>query len=68
MRRCDIVGANTFAPYSYSVVDPASGAVLSNQSIGIGLLYHPLQMTGTTAADGTLYQGTETGVLRITPR
>jgi hypothetical protein len=64
----DLVGSNTFALYGYTVVDPATGSVLSSRPIGIGLLYNPLQMTGTTAADGTLYQGTETGVLRITQR
>ncbi|AUG81518.1 hypothetical protein CFP65_6894 [Kitasatospora sp. MMS16-BH015] len=62
----DSVGAQTFATYSYATVDPASGAQLSSSRIGLGLLYNPLQMTGTTAPDGTLYQGTETGVLRVT--
>ncbi|SEK35731.1 hypothetical protein [Streptacidiphilus jiangxiensis] len=60
------VGAQTFASYSYATIDPATGAQLSSSWIGLGLLYNPLQMTGTTAPDGTLYQGTETGVLRIT--
>ncbi|WP_369185009.1 hypothetical protein [Streptomyces sp. Y1] len=60
------VGAQTFASYSYATVDPATGAQLSSSWIGLGLLYNPLQMTGTTGADGTLYQGTETGVLRVT--
>ncbi|WP_042435388.1 hypothetical protein [Streptacidiphilus anmyonensis] len=60
------LGAQTFASYSYATVDPATGAQLSSSWIGLGLLYNPLQMTGTTAPDGTLYQGTETGVLRIT--
>ena len=62
----DEVGSDTFALYHYAVLDPATGAVESTSSIGIGLLYNPPQMTGTTAPDGTLYQGTETGVLRIT--
>ncbi|MEY9877186.1 streptogramin lyase [Streptacidiphilus sp. MAP12-33] len=60
------VGAQTFASYSYATVDPATGARRSSSWIGLGLLYDPLQMTGTTAPDGTLYQGTETGVLRVT--
>ncbi|WP_236653566.1 hypothetical protein [Streptacidiphilus melanogenes] len=60
------LGAQTFASYSYATVDPATGAPLSRSWIGLGLLYNPLQMTGTTAPDGTLYQGTETGVLRLT--
>ena len=62
----DLVGSDTFALYSYAVLDPATGAVESSSPIGLGLLYNPLQMTGTTAPDGTLYQGTETGVLHIT--
>ncbi|MCC9308656.1 hypothetical protein LN042_16470 [Kitasatospora sp. RB6PN24] len=62
----DSVGAQTFASYSYATIDPATGAQLSSSWIGLGLLYNPLQMTGTTGPDGTLYQGTETGVLRVT--
>ncbi|MDH6117928.1 hypothetical protein ABH930_005215 [Kitasatospora sp. GAS204A] len=61
-----LLGSDTFASYAYAVLDPATGAQLSSVPIGIGLLYNPLQMTGTTAPDGTLYQGTETGVLRFT--
>ncbi|MFE0458988.1 hypothetical protein ACFW1A_06955 [Kitasatospora sp. NPDC058965] len=61
-------GVQTFASYSYATLDPATGAQRSSSWIGLGLLYNPLQMTGTTAPDGTLYQGTETGVLRITRR
>ncbi len=62
----DSIGAQTFATYAHAVIDPATGAKLTSTAFGIGLLYNPLQMTGTTAPDGTLYQGTETGVLRIT--
>ncbi|WP_033213199.1 hypothetical protein [Kitasatospora phosalacinea] len=62
----DSIGTQTFATYSHAVIDPATGAKVAGGSFGIGLLYNPLQMTGTTAPDGTLYQGTETGVLRIT--
>ncbi|MFI0721411.1 hypothetical protein [Streptomyces sp. NPDC021224] len=64
----DVVGSNTFATYSYAALDPATGKAVKTSAIGLGLLYNPLQMTGTTAPDGTLYQGTETGVLRITRR
>lgn len=59
-------GLNTFASYRHSVLDPATGAQLTSSFLGIGLVYNPLQMTGTTGSDGTLYQGTETGVVRIT--
>ena len=61
-------GLNTFAQYHHSVIDPATGARLTSSFLGIGLVYNPLQMRGTTAPDGTLYQGTETGVVRISER
>ncbi|MGW6614557.1 hypothetical protein ACWGA0_14000 [Streptomyces erythrochromogenes] len=61
-------GLNTFARYHHAVIDPASGAQLSSSFLGIGLVYNPLQMRGTAAPDGTLYQGTETGVVRISKR
>ncbi|MER7763511.1 hypothetical protein [Streptomyces sp. NPDC097619] len=58
-------GLNTFAQYHHAVLDPATGAQLTSSYLGIGLVYNPLQMRGTTGPDGTLYQGTETGVVRI---
>ncbi|MFF9838838.1 hypothetical protein [Streptomyces sp. NPDC013740] len=61
-------GLNTFAQYHHSVIDPATGAQSSSSFLGIGLVYNPLQMRGTAAPDGTLYQGTETGVVRISKR
>ncbi|MFE2166460.1 hypothetical protein ACFXB3_15530 [Streptomyces sp. NPDC059447] len=61
-------GLNTFAQYHHSVVDPATGAQLTSSYLGIGLVYNPLQMRGTAGPDGTLYQGTETGVVRISKR
>ncbi|KAA6215772.1 hypothetical protein [Streptomyces filamentosus] len=61
-------GLNTFAQYHHSVIDPGTGAQLTSSFLGIGLVYNPLQMRGTAAADGTLYQGTETGVVRISKR
>ncbi|MFF2570627.1 hypothetical protein [Streptomyces sp. NPDC058084] len=61
-------GLNTFAQYHHSVIDPATGAQLTSSFLGIGLVYNPLQMRGTAAPDGTLYQGTETGVVRISKR
>ncbi|MCX5402575.1 hypothetical protein OHA37_01580 [Streptomyces sp. NBC_00335] len=48
------------------MLDPATGAQLTSSFLGIGLVCNPLRMTGTTGPDGTLYQGTETGVVRIT--
>ncbi|MFC1408856.1 hypothetical protein ACEZCY_06105 [Streptacidiphilus sp. N1-12] len=61
----DTLGSNTFAAYHYATVDPATGRQTDERLLGIGLLYNPLQMTGTTGPDGTPYQGTETGVVRI---
>ncbi|MGY3334199.1 streptogramin lyase [Streptomyces filamentosus] len=61
-------GLNTFAQYHHSVIDPATGAQLTSSYLGIGLVYNPLQMRGTATPDGTLYQGTETGVVRISRR
>ncbi|MGW1521669.1 hypothetical protein [Streptomyces sp. NPDC002287] len=61
-------GLNTFAQYHHSVIDPATGAQTASSFLGIGLVYNPLQMRGTAAPDGTLYQGTETGVVRISRR
>ena len=60
-----LVGSNTFAAYHYAVLDPATGRLLSSTTLGIGLLYNPLQMTGTNSPDGTFYQGTETGVVEV---
>ncbi|KHL18624.1 hypothetical protein CLV56_1525 [Mumia flava] len=60
-----LVGSHTIAAYSYATLDPHTGAELSASFLGLGLAYNPLQMTGTTAANGTLYQGTETGIVRI---
>ncbi|GAA5054824.1 SMP-30/gluconolactonase/LRE family protein [Streptomyces similanensis] len=59
------VGTNTFAAYHYAVLDSATGRTLSTRYLGIGLLYNPLQMTGTTTADGTFWQGTATGVVAV---
>jgi hypothetical protein len=60
-----LLGSNTFAAYHYAVLDPATGQQLSSTTLGLGLIWNPLQMTGTTGPDGTLYQGTETGVVEI---
>ncbi|MFJ8128499.1 hypothetical protein [Streptomyces hydrogenans] len=61
-------GLNAFAQYHHSVLDPATDAQLTSSFLGIGMVHNPLQMRGTAAPDGTLYQGTETGVVRISQR
>lgn len=51
--------------YSYTTINPANGAVLSSAAIG-GKRSNTLQMVGTIAPNGTLWQGTITGVTRVT--
>ncbi|POX55793.1 hypothetical protein C3489_07865 [Streptomyces sp. Ru71] len=58
-------GMNTFAAYHYAVLDSSTGETLRSRYLGTGLLCNPLQMTGTTTADGTFWQGTLTGVVAV---
>lgn len=53
-------------PYVYAEIDPATGRVTRSKQVGIGSLYDSLQMAGTIGPDGTYYQGTVTGVVRVT--
>lgn len=53
-------------PYDYAEVDPATGAVVRTEYLGAGFLFDTLQMVGSIAPGGVVYQGTTTGVLRIT--
>ncbi|MBW8483787.1 hypothetical protein [Actinomadura parmotrematis] len=50
--------------YVYTEIDPATGATVRTKSLGTGFVYDTLQMVGTITP-GVVYQGTETGVLRI---
>ncbi|MGD6749241.1 hypothetical protein [Streptomyces sp. BH105] len=52
-------------PYRYAEIDPATGQVTRSKRIGIGSLYDSLQMAGTIGPNGTYYQGTITGVVRV---
>lgn len=54
-------------PYRYAEIDPATGEVTRSKRIGIGSLYDSLQMAGTIGPNGTYYQGTITGVVRVVP-
>lgn len=54
-------------PFWFARVDADTGRVLSRAYLGFGLA-NPLQMTGTVMPDGTLYQGTISGWLRIARR
>lgn len=51
--------------YSYTTINPATGAVISSAAIG-GTRSNTLQMVGTIAPTGTLFQGTVTGFARVT--
>ncbi|MFE4602464.1 hypothetical protein ACFRKE_16595 [Kitasatospora indigofera] len=53
-------------PYYYAEVDPATGAVVRTKYTGAGFLFDTLEMVGSIAPGGVVYQGTTTGVLRIT--
>ncbi|MFD8087490.1 hypothetical protein ACFV4F_38025 [Kitasatospora sp. NPDC059722] len=52
-------------PYYYAEIDPATGAVGRTRFLGAGFLFDTLQMVGSIAPGGVVYQGTTTGVLRI---
>jgi hypothetical protein len=53
--------------FSAVTVDPETGAVLSSAPLGATTAYETLQLAGNIAPNGTLYQGTITGILRIAP-
>ncbi|MEU9734281.1 hypothetical protein [Streptomyces sp. NPDC048002] len=52
-------------PYYYTQIDPGTGAVTRSQYLGLSSLYDTLQMVGSLAPGGVVYQGTITGVVRI---
>lgn len=52
-------------PYSYAEIDPETGKVVRTRFLGAGFVFDTLQMVGTIAPGGVVYQGTTTGVLRI---
>lgn len=51
--------------FSFTTINPSNGQVLSSTPIGATLAYETLQLAGNVAPDGALYQGTITGILRI---
>ncbi len=53
-------------PYYYAEVDPRTGATVRTKFVGATSLFDTLQMVGSIAPGGIVYQGTTTGVLRIT--
>lgn len=52
--------------FAYAVIDAADGDVLTEQDLGANGV-DPLQLAGTTAPGGVLYQGTLGSILRIAP-
>jgi hypothetical protein len=52
-------------PYASTVIDADDGEVLASRPLPAGV-GDPLQLAGTIAPDGVLYQGTLGSVLRIT--
>jgi hypothetical protein len=53
--------------YSLAAIDPATGTVESRQPIGASAAQDTLQMAPTIAPGGVLYQGTISGILRVSP-
>ena len=58
------VDTNT-STYSFITIDPGTGAVLSSTPYGTGWQNNPLQMVSMISPDGVLYQGTESGLIRV---
>ena len=54
--------------YALLAVDAGTGEVRSTRPFGLGLPSDTLQLAGTIAPDGVLWQGTITGLFRIAPR
>lgn len=46
-------------------INPATGRTVRTRYLGTSSLYDTLQMAGTIAPGGVVYQGTITGVVRI---
>ncbi|MGW9131898.1 hypothetical protein [Streptomyces sp. NPDC055681] len=55
-------------PYRYAEIDPETGKVTRSAQVGLGALYDTLQLAGTATPGGVYYQGTVTGILRITAK
>lgn len=54
--------------YSFAVIDAATGKLDSEQFVGATTVNDTLQMVGTIAPGRIQYQGTTTGLYRITPK
>lgn len=59
--------AGVLDKYFYAVVDPETGALLTERFIWATTALDPIQTAGTTAPGRVVYQGTVTGITRIVP-
>jgi hypothetical protein len=53
--------------YRFAVVDPKTGAVANQTTVGRTPLHNTLQMAGNIGADGVYWQGTLGGIIRVSP-
>lgn len=51
--------------FFYAEINPATGKTVRTRYLGTSSLYDTLQMVGSIAPGGVVYQGTITGVVRI---
>lgn len=54
--------------YSYTVIDAATGGVVDSRPVGAGIAWDTLQTVGTIDPSCVYYQGTITGLMRISAR
>jgi hypothetical protein len=52
---------------SEDAIDAATGQVLHQTLLGVGYLFNTLQLSPTIVPGEVMYQGTVTGILRISP-
>jgi hypothetical protein len=64
--RTDPAGDGPGPAFAYAVIDAADGEVLAEQALGPSGA-DTLQLAGTTAPGGVLYQGTLGTILRVSP-
>ncbi len=59
--------AGSTATYSFDVIDARTGRVLSDRTVGAGPAYETLQLPPMLAPDGTLFESTVAGIIRVAP-
>jgi hypothetical protein len=57
----------TIASYDLVVIDSGSGAAVRTRPVGTGPQFEANQLAGVSTRDGTLYQGTVSGIVQIRP-